>query len=213
MKQQNVANSNNPYDEVGKEHDKDLNQLVKIKNVSEAKIINLGRDKLNSIQVTTDEERAFVDALISDLPNIYDNSQRPLTQILGPIVTSNEGRNAVSTLDGIVSNLDTPVNTFIANMKQFEDDDIVSNRDLSPEEKGAILTCTSVARFSAAFWSDYLDFPQISDHANADIGAAGGASLVAAGVSLFFAPVAPAVYLFSVGGAAAIASGLSWIKG
>lgn len=212
MNAQNVANPNNTYDDVGKEHNKILEKLVKINNVSEAKIMNQGDNQLNAIPTSTDEERAFVDKLIGDLPDVYNLSQQPLSQILNPIVTTNAGRTAVTTLEGIVSRQNTPTATFIADIKQFEDNDIINNRDLSSQEKVAILTCTSVARFSVSFWDDFLNVPKASP-GNADIGAAGGASLAAAAVSFFFGPVAPAAYLVGVGVSAGVASGLAWLKG
>ncbi len=75
-----------------------------------------------------------------------------------------------------------------------------------------MLTATSVARYSAYIWSEYLSIAGISDHANTDIGAAGGVSLAAAGISFFFGPVVPTAYLLGVGISAGVAQGLSWLK-
>lgn len=184
---------------------------MNVNNPSEQKLIDLGIDELNKVETASSKEEEFINKLVTDLPNVYQNSQRPLSEILQPLISTNSGQQKISELDGILYRSGATIQTYILEVKQFEDG-IVNDNDLTSKEKVAMLTSTSVARYSTYFWSEYLSNAGISDHANADIGAAGGASLAAAGISFFFGPVAPAAYLLGVGISAGVASGLSWLN-
>lgn len=65
-------------------------------------MIDLGIDELNKVETASSKEKEFIDRLITDLPNVYQNSQRPLSEILQPLISTNAGWQKISELDGIL---------------------------------------------------------------------------------------------------------------